>query len=322
MGGARAPIAVLMAVVVAEMAFGSGETELPLVYRRVSPARSAGQDATEPAPAAKPRSTPALDAQGTAEARPSDERAAAGNAGAAADAVPGQAADAGAVLAETSGPCPDDMVFVQGQYCTKVSHECERWLDDEKLPFARCAEYHERASCVGERVSLSFCIDRYEYTAEDEALPLNFQSFVRASKLCKQLGKRICTEDEWNFACEGEKMLPYPYGFDRKPVCNQDQTDLYDRTRRGLKDLRKASRELPDCVSPFGVYNMVGNLDEPVLRPNAKHAYPFRNALKGGWWMAGRNRCRPATTAHDDHYRDIQIGVRCCKDLAPSDDKP
>jgi hypothetical protein len=30
--------------------------------------------------------------------------------------------------------------------------------------------------------------------------------------------------------------------------------------------------------------------------------------------MSGRNRCRPATTAHDDYYEDIQVGVRCCSD--------
>ena len=47
----------------------------------------------------------------------------------------------------------------------------------------------------------------------------------------------------------------------------------------------------------------------------------FHNALKGGWWMAARNRCRPATTAHDDYYKDIQIGVRCCAD-APADSGP
>jgi hypothetical protein len=33
---------------------------------------------------------------------------------------------------------------------------------------------------------------------------------------------------------------------------------------------------------------------------------------KGGWWLAGRNRCRPATTAHDEHYCDFQTGFRCC----------
>lgn len=114
-------------------------------------------------------------------------------------------------------------------------------------------------------------------------------------------------------------MRPYPYGWSREPKCNQDRSDLYtdNPKKRELADRRLASdsAELSECVSPFGVYNMVGNLDEPVLREQARFNYPYRNGLKGGWWMAGRNRCRPATTKHDDHYFDIQVGVRCCADV-------
>lgn len=220
-----------------------------------------------------------------------------------------------------SGDCPSDMVQVDGEYCTEVRHTCEKWLDDPKLPYARCQRYAPKAECVGKRVSMRYCIDRHEYTAPGDSLPLNWQSFNSASKLCKSLGKRICTESEWNFACEGEEMRPYPYGFSREPKCNQDRDDLYEPNprRQILKDNRIASEALTECVSPFGVYNMVGNLDEPVLREIARFNPPYRNGLKGGWWMAARNRCRPATTKHDDHYNDIQVGVRCCGDL-PGDD--
>ena len=217
--------------------------------------------------------------------------------------------------------CPSGMVLVEGDYCTEVRHNCTKWLDDPKLPYARCAEYAQPAECVGKRVSMRYCIDRTEYTKPGDDKPLNWQSFVTASKVCKAQGKRICTESEWNFACEGEEMRPYPYGWKREPVCNQDRDDLYEANPRKqiLKDNRMASDELSQCVSPFGVLNMVGNMDEPVLRENARFNPPYRNGLKGGWWMAARNRCRPATTKHDDYYNDIQVGVRCCSDL-PGDD--
>ncbi len=212
--------------------------------------------------------------------------------------------------------CPSGMVLVEGDYCTEVKQTCKHWLDDKKLPFARCGEYEKPARCVGQRIHMRFCIDRYEYTRPGEQLPANYQSFAIASRLCKKLGKRICTESEWNFACEGEQMRPYPYGWKREPVCNQDQPDLYkpNPRRRVLRDLRKPADANPRCVSPFGVYDMVGNLDEPVLKDDAHYGTRFRDALKGGWWMAGRNRCRPATTAHDDYYKDIQVGARCCTD--------
>lgn len=210
--------------------------------------------------------------------------------------------------------CKGDMVLVEGSYCTDVRQDCTRWLDDASLPFARCAEYSHHSRCVGKRVPMRFCIDRREYTPPGEKLPLNQASYDIATKTCQGLGKRICTDNEWNFACEGEDMLPYPYGYERQPVCNQDQTDLFEKNphMQVLRDLRAPSDAYPACTSPFGVENMTGNMDEPVAREGFENNQPFRNALKGGWWMPARNRCRPATTAHDDYFKDIQIGVRCC----------
>jgi len=216
-------------------------------------------------------------------------------------------------ITELSSACPRDMVLVEGDYCTEVFQPCARWLDDEKLPFARCAEF-QSSRCIGTRVRQRFCIDRYEYTAPGTDLPLNYQSFQKSNATCTSLGKRLCTETEWNFACEGEDMRPYPYGFSREPKCNQDRDDLYEINphRQILADRRERADARPECVSPFGVYNMAGNMDESVLREGREHVDPFRNALKGGWWMPARNRCRPATTAHDDYYKDIQVGTRCC----------
>lgn len=210
--------------------------------------------------------------------------------------------------------CATDMVLVDGRYCPTVEQPCERWLDDPKLPFARCAAYAQPSRCLADRRPMRFCIDRYEYTPSGNRLPLNFASFAKASALCAQLGKRICSEEEWNFACEGEAIRPYPYGFERQPVCNQDRYDLYEdgEHRTILRDLREPSTSRPACVSSFGVFNMTGNLDEPVRRHGGVRA--FNNALKGGWWMPSQNRCRFATTAHDDYYQGIQVGVRCCSD--------
>ncbi len=224
-------------------------------------------------------------------------------------------------VVEPRAACPPEMVLVEGSYCSDVRQDCVRWLDAAALPFARCAEYSHKSRCVGKRVPMRFCIDRYEYTRPGENLPMNMASFDVATKTCESLGKRICTDSEWNFACEGEEMLPYPYGYERKPVCNQDRTDLYEKNPRMqvLRDLREPGDARPECRSPFGVENLAGNMDEPVAREGFENNAPFRNALKGGWWMPARNRCRPATTAHDDHFSDIQIGVRCCEAAGPAE---
>jgi len=214
-------------------------------------------------------------------------------------------------------PCPADMVVVAGEHCTQVEQRCLQWLDDEKLPFARCREYAKPARCIAPWIPMHFCIDRYEYTPVGDSLPEGDESFSGASRVCTGLGKRLCTESEWNFACEGEQMRPYPYGFKRQPVCNQDRSNLVRQTPTGqvLRDFRERSNARPACVSPFGVYDMVGNLDEPVVRDHAVKDSRFRGALKGGWWMPARNRCRPATTAHDNFFKELQIGIRCCSNI-------
>lgn len=223
----------------------------------------------------------------------------------------------GAATEPADAACPADMVLVEGEYCTHVRHTCEHWLDDEKLPFARCGRYAPQALCVGKRVPKRFCIDRFE-SADADGIPVNHQSYQLARRRCAAQQKRLCTESEWNFACEGEEMLPYPYGTTRRAVCNQDRSDLYENNpkRQVLRDLTAPNDPNSRCVSPFGVFNLVGNLDEPTERETGQQP-KFNNALKGGWWMAGRNRCRPATTAHDDYYSDIQIGARCCSTPAP-----
>ncbi len=239
-------------------------------------------------------------------------------------AAPGTQAQAAEVAAAAPEPqvCPAGMVLVDGDFCTEVEHECSHWLDDPKLPYARCGEY-SNARCTGQRTAMRFCIDQYEYTAPGETLPQNFASYQIASRTCQKLGKRVCGENEWTFACEGEEMRPYAYGFSRKPVCNYDKSDLYEMNKKKqvLKDLRAPNGAHPECKSPFGVYDMAGNMDEPT---RIEHPVQpgFHNALKGGWWMAARNRCRPSTTAHDDYYKDIQIGVRCCADAPESAGEP
>lgn len=210
--------------------------------------------------------------------------------------------------------CPDHMVLVEGEYCPTVRRDCRRWLEDpEKFSYARCAEYEASATCLAPREHRRFCIDEDEYARSGDSLPSNHESWTNAKKVCEGEGKRLCLETEWQFACEGPDMLPYPYGLVRdNTACNFDQANLYENGGE-LRDLREpADARGNRCVSPFGVRNMVGNLDEWVVRDGI--VYPHKSALKGGWWLAGRNRCRAATTAHDEVYEGVQTGFRCCAD--------
>jgi formylglycine-generating enzyme required for sulfatase activity len=161
---------------------------------------------------------------------------------------------------------------------------------------------------------MQFCVDRDEYVLPNEQLPAKAVSYTQADMICTSLGKRICTNVEWTFACEGEEGLPYPYGYERaSALCNIDRLRT-DGKYRASSDLRQPSH--PTCASPFGVRDMVGNVDEWVRKPWA--TAPNRSELRGGWWMTGRNRCRANTSHHDERYAGPQTGFRCCKDAPAS----
>jgi hypothetical protein len=207
--------------------------------------------------------------------------------------------------------CPDHMLLVEGNYCPEVRHQCLRYLDPPgRYEHFRCAEYAEPAACASRsRKRLRFCMDRDEYASIPGGLPDNHQSFTRASEVCQSLGKRVCTESEWNFACEGEEMRPYPYGFKRDPTaCNADRTPILNASGT-LRDLRAPGDAYPRCVSPFGVRNLSGNLEEFVSIDGTR---PARPAMKGAYWQPSRNHCRAAQTAHDRFYNGTETGFRCC----------
>jgi formylglycine-generating enzyme required for sulfatase activity len=212
--------------------------------------------------------------------------------------------------AETA--CPASMLLVEGMYCPDVELKCKRWLDPPgRYHEFRCAEYAESRCRSEQRQKLRFCIDRDEYTPRGESLPASHQSWTNASETCASLGKRVCMESEYNFACEGEEMRPYPYGFKRDPsACNADRTDVV-RTDGKLRDLRVPSGTYSRCESPFGVRDLAGNLEEFVTIDGSR---PPRPAMKGAYWQPSRNNCRAAQTAHDRFYQGTETGFRCCAD--------
>jgi hypothetical protein len=219
-----------------------------------------------------------------------------------------------AVPDEAEGGCPREMVLVDGTYCPNVKQTCIRWVDPptSAFPFTRCAEWKKPAVCEGDRVHKRYCIDKEEYVRAPDALPLVRLDWNEAEATCGEKGAHLCTEPEWEFACEGEEMLPYPYGFVRDPTaCNFDRTDL-GKMGDGLIDHRAPADEFPRCVSPFGVHDMVGNVDEWTRNEHA--VAPHRSALHGGWWLPGRNNCRQATLGHTEDYGGKQVGFRCCRD--------
>jgi sulfatase modifying factor 1 len=233
--------------------------------------------------------------------------------------------------------CPAGMLEVDGLYCKNLLHRCINGGKDYKgepspdpEPYY-CDEFAMGAAkCFSPEEKKHFCIDEYEYPNRKGAIPRVMVSWYEAKRLCEELGKRLCGDDEWNLACEGPARLPYVYGWKRdRSACNIDKRWLKpndgilankgvspERLQEELDRLSKRvpSGSMPRCKSPYGVMDMGGNVDEWTVNVTWK-GKPHKSLLKGGHWMGGaRNRCRPVTARHDETTSYYAQGFRCCAD--------
>ncbi|MEI7893795.1 MAG: SUMF1/EgtB/PvdO family nonheme iron enzyme [Myxococcales bacterium] len=222
--------------------------------------------------------------------------------------------------------CPTDMVEVEGSYCAAAVEVCLDWRGPLGPSSLQCREFQAPTKCLGKREPRHFCIDRYEWPNLAGQIPVVAVDWNEARAACRSLGKRLCNDSEWTLACEGPELLPYPYGYVRsQEACNIDKPYRYpdfnawafpiNLGKRWLEvarlDQREPSGARQACVSPYGVHDMSGNVDEWVVNESGR---PFVSGLKGGYWGPVRARCRPMTTAHDPRFAFYQVGFRCCAD--------
>ena len=114
-----------------------------------------------------------------------------------------------------------------------------------------------------------------------------------ARRLPEQRQAPLQRQDEWTFACEGPERLPYPYGFTRDATaCNIDKAAIQvdesalqraERARRrGRSALAGRGQRLARrCKSPFGVYDMTGNVDEWTVNETASPTRARSRAATG-----------------------------------------
>lgn len=239
-----------------------------------------------------------------------------------------------ALPAEDDGPCSPNMALVAGEYCLTPEQRCTAHQDipseGGKIIPNQCIRYAEPVTCFqNRRRPMRFCMDRHEWPNKKGELPRTLVSWQDARALCEAEGKRLCTEEEFNFACEGEAMKPYVYGFARDASkCNFDRP-YRPRTYTFLPfdacmanpecraayeaiDQRAPAGSMETCRSADGIYDLNGNANEWVMIPRAKS--PRRSGIKGGWWGPVRNRCRPTVTFHDEGDFGYEVGFRCCSE--------
>jgi serine/threonine protein kinase len=152
----------------------------------------------------------------------------------------------------------------------------------------------------------AFYIDRFEYPNrvknkdKSPVMPSARSTWSDAAAACEAIGKRLCTEEEWEKACKGPENTIYSYA------------DVYDEEMcgDGVDEIHHLGQN-EACISGYGVADMSGNLREwTASQPGTKAG---RRVVKGG---LRSNNLRGSRCAYSNdermNYSDSTLGFRCC----------
>jgi formylglycine-generating enzyme required for sulfatase activity len=138
-------------------------------------------------------------------------------------------------------------------------------------------------------------------------LPVASVNFDDAAAYAEWIGKRLPTEEEWEYAARGPRGLLYPWGNEWDPSrCNTNEENRPGG--RGLAPIHA----YPQGAGPFGICDMIGNLCEWTTTEHGTS-----RVVKGGFWKQHepyrfRAACRLMTQWGTN--RQDYIGFRCAKD--------
>src|SRR5690606_16387166 len=134
----------------------------------------------------------------------------------------------------------------------------------------------------GDPAKARVCIDIFEFPNRPCELPFVWAGATQAHAVCKRLGKRLCTQQEWSLACAGDPAggEPWAYAYGNEldlEICNTNKpaaqhnggacdATTVQRAWDTCATNTEPSGAFPRCRSRFGVFDQHGNVAEAMTR--------------------------------------------------------
>ncbi len=152
-----------------------------------------------------------------------------------------------------------------------------------------------------------------KFTEDEAKLPIVNITWHDAKEYAQWLGKRLPTEQEWEYAARGTDKRLYPWGKD------------YDQSYANGKDLQKGRTlpvgSYPGGQSPFGILDMSGNVAEwtesdSFRYPGSTSIPKSGKIIRGGSFLTDKIFLMATTRLNllADKFRP-DVGFRCVKDV-------